>query len=130
MNDEVYTISNEGAARIAFYVEWKEKEAPQRGLRYPWAHKPDIILDTETILAKIEGIEVPAIKMNRKEVTDEEMCEWKKERDEYMRQRDEWLALKIFHEFGYEAFLTECRAYGLTETFKNSVFPCESHSDS
>lgn len=54
------------------------------------------------------------------------MTAWKIERNEYMRQRDEWIALQMFHEYGYEIFLNECETYSLSEQFRKSVFPCES----
>ena len=115
---------------MMLHNKWIAREAPKRGLRDPWKHRPDGLLRREEIIAKIAGVDVPATRAIYKECTQEELDAWKVERDEYMRQRDEWIALQMFHKYGYETFLAECKAYSLTEAFKNSVFPCESHSES
>jgi hypothetical protein len=77
-------------------------------------------------LAKIAGVEVPATKTVYNECSNEELFAWKAERDEYMRQRDEWIALQMFNKYGYEQFCLECKSYGLPEEFLNNVRPCES----
>ena len=78
---------------------------------------------------ELEGVEIPATKSIYKECTDEELAAWKKERDEYMRQRDEWIALQMFKKYGYETFLADCRMYGLSEEFQKTVLPCKSEGD-
>lgn len=125
MNDSVFTISEHGVSRIDFGVQWK-LEAHKRGLRDPWEHSPHRAIRTHEVLTKIAGVEVPATKTVYNECSDEEMAAWKIERDEYMRQRDEWIALQMFNKYGYEQFCLECKAYGLAEEFLNNVRPCES----
>ena len=46
---------------------------------------------------------------------------------EDMRQRDEWIAMEIFNEYGYDDFLAE--AANLSEEFRNSVRPCDSRRE-
>ena len=128
MNDSVFTISEHGASRMLFGNQWIAREAPKRGLRDPWAHSPHRPIHTEEVLAKIAGTEVPATKTVYNECSDEELSAWKAERDEYMRQRDEWIALQMFNKYGYEQFCLECKAYGLAEEFLNNVRPCESEA--
>ena len=93
IDDKVFEVSKHGASRMLFGNQWIAREAPKRGLRDPWAHSPHRLLHTEEILAKIAGVEVPATKSIYHECSDEEISAWKAERDEYMRQRDEWIAL-------------------------------------
>jgi hypothetical protein len=81
-------------------------------------------------LAKIAGTEIPATKTIYNEPSYEEIKAWKIERDEYIRQRDEWIALQMFNKYGYEQFYLECKAYNLTEEFFKSVCSCESLCDS
>ena len=128
IDDRVLTITEQGVARIDLGVQWK-LEAQKRGLRDPWVHSPHRPIHTEEVLAKIAGVEVPATKTVYDECSDEELSAWKAERDEYMRQRDEWIALQMFHKYGYEQFCLECKAYNLTEEFLNSVRPCGSRNE-
>lgn len=79
---------------------------------------------TEEIISLIEGKEVKGTRVLYPEVEKEEMAAWKAERDEYMRQRDEWIAMQVFHEYGYDDFLAEAR--DLSEDFREGVRPCES----
>ena len=121
----VFMVSKHGSYRMLLSQQWF-LEANKRGLRYPWDYKPKRPIHEEEVLAVIAGVEVPATKVIYNEASEEEIKAWEAERDEYMRQRDEWTAMKMFHKFGYEIFLDECKTYGLTDAFKNSVFPCES----
>jgi hypothetical protein len=130
MNNQIYTISEHGASRMLFGNQWIAREAPKRGLRDPWAHSPHRPIHTEEVLAKIAGVEVPATKTVYNECSDEELSAWKAERDEYIRQRDEWIALQMFHKYGYEQFCLECEFNNLSNDFWKSVRPCESQSDS
>lgn len=123
----VFTISIKGASRMDFNFQWEYEEAPKRGLRNPWNHRPDGIIDRKEVL--VEGHHM-GWEVHNREATKEEISAWKVERDEYMRQRDEWIALKMFDRYGYETFIEECEAYRLADEFRNSVRPCESHSDS
>ena len=127
--DKAFILSKIGAARIDYNMQWDYHEAPQLGLRNPWLHRPDRILDTEAIIAKIEGAEVPAIKNIRRETNDEEMRLWKEERDKYIELRNGFICEKIFEEFGYEAFVEECY-FQKREDLLEVHFPCESQSDS
>ena len=47
----------------------------------------------------IEGKEVTGTKLVYPDVAEEAMAAWRVERDEYMRQRDEWIAMEVFHEY-------------------------------
>ena len=125
IDDRVLTITERGVSRIDLGMQWK-LEAYKRGLRDPWDHRPNRPIRVEEVLAKIAGTEIPATKTIYNEPSYEEIKAWKVERDEYIRQRDEWIALQMFHKYGYETFLEECKSYGLTEEFCKSVFPCES----
>lgn len=129
IDDKVFEISARGAARMFLHNQWIAREAPKRGLRDPWAHRPDRPICTEEVLAKIAGVEVPATKTIYNEHSDEELSAWKIERDNYIQQRDEWIALQMFHKYGYEQFQVECQAYKLTEHFEKSVIPCESQGN-
>lgn len=122
-------ISQKGVSRMMLHNEWSTQEAPKRGLRDPWAHKPDGPIDEEEVISLIQGQEVKGTRLLYREANAAELDEWKKERDEYMRQRDEWIALQMFDAYGYETFLEDCRMYGLTEEFKNSVIPCDSQGE-
>ena len=126
IDNRVFEISEHGASRMLFGNQWIAREAPKRGLRDPWAHSPHRPIHTEEVLAKIAGVEVPATKTIYNECSDEELSAWKVERDEYMRQRDEWIALQMFNKYGYEQFCLECKAYNLKEEFLNSIRPCDS----
>ena len=129
IEDKVIQISEHGTSRMLLGNQWIAREAPKRGLRDPWAHRPNRPIRTEEVLARIAGVEVPATKTIYNEPSYEEIKAWKAERDEYIRQRDEWIALQMFNKYGYETFLKECKCYGLTEEFCNSVFPCESQNE-
>ena len=122
IEDRVIQISEHGASRMLFGNQWIAREAPKRGLRDPWAHRPNRPIRTEEVLAKIAGIEIPATKTIYNEPSYEEIKAWKVE-------RDEWIALQMFNKYGYEQFCLECKAYSLTEKFLNSVRPCESKNE-
>ena len=127
--ERAFIISQRGASRMMLHNKWIAREAPKRGLRDPWAHRPDRILETKEVISEIMGKPMKSTQVTYRDYTEEEMATWKKERDEYMRQRDEWIALQMFHEYGYETFLSECDTYGLTKEFRNSIFPCESKAE-
>ena len=122
-----YQLTEKGLFRMDANYRWSFQEAPARGLRDPWQHRPDTPLRTEEITFLIEGKEVTGTKLVYPDVTEEAMAAWRVERDEYMRQRDEWIAIQIFHEYGYENFLAE--AANLSEEFRNSVRPCDSRNE-
>ena len=127
IDDRVLTITERGVARIDLGVQWK-LEAKKRGLRDPWEHSPHRAIHTHEILTKIAGVEVPATKTVYNECSDEEISAWKAERDEYMRQRDEWIALQMFNKYGYEQFCLECEFNNLSDDFWRSVRPCDSEA--
>ena len=128
IEDRVIQITERGISRMDFGMQWK-LEAHKRGLRDPWAHSPHRPIHTEEVLAKIAGVEVPATKTVYNECSDEELSVWKAERDEYIRQRDEWIALQMFNKYGYEQFCLECEFNNLSDDFWRSVRPCESRSE-
>ena len=125
MEDRVIQITERGVSRMDFGMQWK-LEAHKRGLRDPWEHRPNRPIRTEEVLAKIAGTEIPATKTIYNECSDEELSAWKAERDSYMRQRDEWIALQMFNKYGYEQFCLECEFNNLSDDFWRSVRPCES----
>ena len=126
IEDRVIQISEHGASRMLFGNQWIAREAPKRGLRDPLAYRPDGILETKEVTTEFMGKPIKSTQVTYRDYTEEEMAAWKIERDEYMRQRDEWIALQMFNKYGYEQFCLECKAYSLTEEFLNSVRPCES----
>ena len=124
--NRAFVISQHGASRMLFGNQWIAREAPKRGLRDPWKHNPNRILETKEITSEIMGKPIKSTQVIYRDCTEEEISAWKVERDEYIRQRDEWIALQMFNKYGYEQFCLECKAYGLTEKFLNSVRPCDS----
>ena len=126
--ERAFIISQRGASRMMLHNKWIAREAPKRGLRDPWAHRPDRILETKEVTSEIMGKSMKSTQVTYRDYTEEEMVAWKKERDEYMRQRDEWIALQMFDKYGYEIFIEECETYGLTDEFRNSVRPCDSEA--
>ena len=125
IEDRVIQITERGVSRMDFGMQWK-LEAHKRGLRDPWEHRPNRPIHTEEVLAKIAGTEIPATKTVYNECSDEELSAWRSERDEYIRQRDEWIALQMFNKYGYEQFCLECEFNNLSDDFWRSVRPCES----
>ena len=128
IEDRVIQITERGVSRMDFGMQWK-LEAYKRGLRDPWEHRPNRPIRTEEVLAKIAGTEIPATKTIYNEPSYEEISAWKAERDEYIRQRDEWIALQMFNKYGYEQFCLECEFNNLSDDFWRSVRPCESRSE-
>lgn len=126
IEDRVIQISEHGTSRMLLGNQWIAREAPKRGLRDPWAHRPNRPIRTEEVLSRIAGVEVPATKTIYNEPSYEEIKAWKAERDEYIRQRDEWIALQMFNKYGYEQFCLECEFNNLSDDFWRSVHPCES----
>lgn len=129
MDNGTFTLTEKGLFRMDANYRWSFQEAPARGLRDPWKHRPDTPLRSEKIISLIEGKEVTGTKLVYPDVAEETMAAWRVERDEYMRQRDEWIAMEVFHEYGYETFLEDCEMCHLTEEFKNSVRPCDSRNE-
>ena len=126
IDNRVLKIGEHGASRMLFGNQWIAREAPKRGLRDPWTHRPDKILETKEVTTEFMGKPVKSTQVIYRDYTEEEMTAWKIERDEYIRQREEWIALQMFNKYGYEQFCLECKAYGLAEEFLNNVRPCES----
>lgn len=128
IEDRVIQIKEHGMSRIDFGIQWKS-EARKRGLRDPWEHRPNRPIRTEEVLTIIAGIEVPATRTIYNECSNEELSAWKAERDSYIKQRDEWIALQMFNKYGYEQFCLECEFNGLSDDFWKSVRPCESKNE-
>ena len=125
IEDRVIQITERGISRMDFGMQWK-LEAHKRALRDPWEHRPNRPIRTEEVLTKIAGTEIPATKTIYNEPSYEEIKAWKVERDEYILQRDEWIALQMFNKYGYEQFCLECEFNNLSNDFWRSVRPCES----
>lgn len=129
IEDRVIQISEHGASRMLFGNQWIAREAPKRGLRDPWVHNPNRILETKEITTEIMGKPMKSTQVVYRDCTEEEMAAWKAERDEYIRQRDEWIALQMFNKYGYEQFCLECEFNNLSDDFWRSVHPCESRNE-
>ena len=126
IDNRVLKIGEYGASRMLFGNQWIAREAPKRGLRDPWVHRPDGILETKEVTTEFMGKLIKSTQVTYRDYTEEEMAAWKIERDEYMRQRDEWIALQMFNKYGYEQFCLECEFNNLSDNFWRSVRPCES----
>ena len=126
IDNRVLKIGEHGASRMLFGNQWIAREAPKRGLRDPWVHRPDGILETKEVTTEFMGKPIKSTQVTYRDYTEEEMAAWKIERDEYMRQRDEWIALQMFNKYGYEQFCLECEFNNLSDDFWRSVRPCES----
>ena len=102
-----FVLSEKGASRMDFHHQWEYEEAPKRGLRNPWNHRPDKpTYQRETIYLDPNN-KKHGIQMTRSiypKVSEEEMTAWKIERN-------------------------ECETYSLSEQFRKSIFPCESQSE-
>ena len=126
IDNRVLKIGEYGASRMLFGNQWIAREAPKRGLRDPWVHRPDGILETKEVTTEFMGKPIKSTQVTYRDYTEEEMAAWKIERDEYMRQRDEWIALQMFNKYRYEQFCLECEFNNLSDDFWRSVRPCES----
>lgn len=127
--NRAFVISQHGASRMLFGNQWITREAPKRGLRDPWKHNPNRILETKEITSEIMGKPIKSTQVIYRDCTEEEMAAWKIERDEYIRQRDEWIALQMFNKYGYEQFCLECEFNNLSDDFWRSVRPCDSRNE-
>ena len=58
MNDSPIIISQKGTSRMLLHNKWIAREAPKRGLRDPWAHRPDKLIDVEEVVSLVAGQEV------------------------------------------------------------------------
>lgn len=130
--NRAFILSEKGASRMDFHHQWEYEEAPSRGLRNPWNYRPDKPTYSKAIVYpdpnnRKHGIQT--IRSIYPKVSEEIITAWKAERDEYMRQRDEWIALQMFHEYGYEAFVEEVTVHDLSTDFWKTVFPCESKNE-
>lgn len=110
-------LSGMGISRLTYDEDWEQEEAPRRGLRNPWQHDPTRPFKGD------DG------EWHYKEKQPGEIKAWKEERDSYIRLRKEYICDRIFHDYGYEAFLNECDFQGV-EYYKKTFFPCESQEDS
>lgn len=130
--NKAFILSEKGTSRMDIHHQWEYEEAPRRKLRNPWNYRPDKpTYLRETVYPdqnnKKHGIQT--IRSIYPEVSEKIMTAWKAERDEYMRQRDEWIALQMFHKYGYEQFCLECEFHHLSDDFQKSVRPCESKNE-
>ena len=118
-------ISKKAAARMDYNMEWDMKVAPSMGLRNPWPHRPDRLLNTEEIIAKIEGVEVPATKSVYRKAEDDELQAWREERDKYIELRNGYVCEQMLKDFGYETFVEECH-FQNRDDLLDVFLPCES----
>lgn len=128
MNIGPVILNEIGAFRMDANYRWEHEEARRRKLRNPWDHNPRKGTAYQEVM-EIMGAPITGTRIEYPEVDEAVIAAWRVERDEYMRQRDEWIALEVFNAFGYEAFLEECDFHHLSADFRKSVFPCESKSE-
>lgn len=95
MNDAPFTLDEIGAVIFCYYKDFK-LECARRGIRDPWQYKPN---------------------------TQDEA--WKKERDNYIREREKYIALKLLDEYGWGLFEEKCSNSNLKDLLEQTS-PCMS----
>lgn len=100
-------ILDEIGAAIFCYCEDFELECALKGIRDPWQHKPNT--------------------QNPKEIET-----WKEERDNYIREREKYIALQLLDEYGWEPFEERCQKGTSLSNLKvllEQMSPCMSKSN-
>ena len=97
-------ILNEIGAAILYYYEEFEFECAKNNIRNPWEYEP------------VTG-------------TSEEVETWKEERDNYIREREKYIALKLLDEYGWEPFEERCSSSSYLKDLLEQVSPCMSKLD-
>ena len=107
MQDLIYNtplILDEIGAAIFCYCEDFELECMRKGIRDPWQHRPDT--------------------QNPKEIE-----AWKEERDNYIREREKYIALQLLDEYGWGPFEERCQKSIFSSDLKvllEQMSPCMS----
>lgn len=103
MSDLIYDIPlmlDEIGAAIFCYYEDFELECALKGIQDSWQHKPNT--------------------QNPKEIET-----WKEERDNYIREREKYIALKLLDEYGWGPFEERCYSSDL-KILLDQMSPCMS----
>ena len=106
MNDTPFVLDEIGAAIFCYYEDF-ELECAQKGIRDPWQHRPD----TQNL---------------------KELETWEKERDNYIQEREKYIALKLLDEYGWEPFEERCQKGTSLSNLKvllEQMSPCMSKLD-
>ena len=99
MNTNPFILNEIGAAILYYYEEF-EFECAKNNIRNPWNYEP------------VTG-------------TSEEVEVWKKERDNYIREREKYIALKLLDEYGWGPFQERCHSSDL-KILLDQMSPCMS----
>lgn len=106
MPDLIYDtplILDEIGAAIFYYYKDFELECVKKGIENPWQYKPNT--------------------QNPKEIET-----WKEERDNYIREREKYIALQLLDEYGWELFEERCHLSDL-KILLEQMSPCMSKSN-
>lgn len=103
MNTNLF-ILDEIKAAILYYYEEFEFECAKNNIRNPWNYEP------------VTG-------------TSEEVEVWKKERDNYIQEREKYIALKLLDEYGWEPFEERCSSSSYLKDLLEQMSPCMSKLD-
>ena len=104
MNINPFSLEDEIVAAILYYYEEFEFECVKNNIRNPWKYEP------------VTG-------------TSEEVEVWKKERDNYIREREKYIALKLLDEYGWEPFEKRCSSSSYLKDLLEQMSPCMSKLD-
>ena len=103
MNTNLF-ILDEIKAAILYYYEEFEFECAKNNIRNPWNYEP------------VTG-------------TSEEVEVWKEERDNYIQEREKYIALKLLDEYGWEPFEERCSSSSYLKDLLEQMSPCMSKLD-
>lgn len=103
MNTNPFILDEIGTAILYYYEEF-EFECAKNNIRNPWNYEP------------VTG-------------TSEEVEVWKKERDNYIREREKYIALKLLDEYGWESFEERCSSSSYLKDLLEQMSPCMSKLD-
>ena len=103
MNTNPFILDEIGAAILYYYEEF-EFECAKNNIRNPWKYEP------------VTG-------------TSEEVEVWKKERDNYIREREKYIALKLLDEYGWKPFEERCSSSSYLKDLLEQMSPCMSKLD-
>ena len=103
MNTNPFILDEIGAAILYYYEEF-EFECAKNNIRNP--------LNYESVTGTSEEVEV-----------------WKKERDNYIREREKYIALKLLDEYGWESFEKRCSSSSYLKDLLEQMSPCMSKLD-
>ena len=101
MNTNPFILDEIGAVILYYYEEF---ECVKNNIRNPWKYEP------------VTG-------------TSEEVETWKKERDNYIREREKYIALKLLDEYGWEPFEKRCSSSSYLKDLLEQMSPCMSKLD-